>query len=228
MLEPLYYGAPSHRLNVASTYRSCRILARFILLPGFFALAAGASAPVQAELVNGFSGSFAPSAWTVVADEAGFADVSDAPASLRLQGPNDASGDEKTYTFSIQLPALNPAVGFRWAYESSDLFSSLDQFGYILNNAVFVNLSDPLGPLAQSGYIKVVADPSDIFAFAIRSVDSLGGPASVQISSFQAGQPAEIPDCLPCVPAPLPLLGAVAALRRASRLRRLSSRLRAA
>lgn len=197
-------------------------------LPGIFVfVVVGAAAPSGA-LVTGFSDGFAPANWTVTADEAGFLDASGAPDSLKLQGPDDGSGDEKIYTFSIELPALNPAVGFRWAYTTADSSSSYDQFGYILNNTGFVNLSDPFGSLSQSGYSKIAANPTDTFAFALRSADGLGGAASVEIFSFQAGPAAAIPDCLPCVPAPLPLLAPFAAQRFSRRLRRLASTLRAA
>jgi hypothetical protein len=215
---------PGSTMAFTASFRDA--LVRAAALPGLFALVLVAAAPSRAFPVSGFSDGFAPANWTVTADDPGFVDASGAPDTLTLQGPEDGSGDEKIFTFSLQLPATSPALGFRWAYASSDSSAFSDQFGYILNDTGFVNLSDSFGPLTQSGYSKISANPGDTFAFAIKSTDSLGGAANVAITSLQAGHAQQIPDCLPCVPAPLPLLAPLAVSLTTRRLRRLSLPLR--
>ncbi|MEJ7667696.1 MAG: PEP-CTERM sorting domain-containing protein [Casimicrobiaceae bacterium] len=73
---------------------------------------------------------------------------------------------------------------FRWDYVTSDTAGPLgDLFGMLVND-VRTQLSDPGGPLNQSGLIEVIANTS--FGWFINCTDCIGGPATARISAFQA------------------------------------------
>ena len=173
--------------------------------------------PATAALVQGFTANFSPGFWTPSPD-ASVVDTSTAPTSISLTGSDGGTGSEVFHTYSIGLNPDQFSVGFDWDYSSTDLNASTDIFGYMLNGSDFMPLSDPLGALQQSGYIKLSLMPTDTFGFAIRSTDDLGGPASVRLSGFLAGLPSEIPNCEAC-PGPLPLLGIGVAFVQSRRLR---------
>jgi hypothetical protein len=173
--------------------------------------------PASAALVQGFTSNFSPSFWTP-SPEASVIDTTTAPAAITLSGSDGGSGSEIFHTYSIGLYPDQYAVGFNWDYNSTDRDASSDIFGYMLNTTDFTPLSDPLGGLQQTGYIKLTLAPTDTFGFAIRSTDDLGGSASVRLSGFLAGVPGAIPDCEVC-PGPLPLLGIGVAFAQSRRLR---------
>ena len=192
-----------------------------VFVLGFFGPSLVMAQPASAALISGFTGPFSPATWIPDPAIPVFVDASAAPASISLAGPDDGSGAEVAFAYSsAPLPSENYAVSFQWSYASADNSAANDQFGYFLNAGPFVNLSDPLGALSQSGFFKIVANPGDSLSFAIVSSDGLGGAATTVISSFLAGLPSEVPDCPPCVPGPLPLLGAAIGFRLSRTLRR--------
>jgi hypothetical protein len=176
------------------------------------------ASPARALVVQGFTGPFAPANWSL--DPAGSSvDTTAAPTSIAVSSPDDGSGNPGDSGFSIPLPAQSYALSFLWSYSTTDITADLDLFGYSINGN-FTPLSDPFGPTNQHGGIALKSfAPSDLFAFTMRSTDNLGGPATTTIYSFLSGLPPEVPDC-PCVPGPLPLLGAVTSLGWSRRLRR--------
>lgn len=192
-----------------------------------FVLPIAAPRPAAA-LVHGFVGPFAPPQWTPLPD-ASIVDTTSAPAAITLFGPDDGSGWSSDSAYAITLPVDHDSVSFLWSYVTADLSPAHDPLGYLLNS-VFTPLSDPFGPPNQSGSIKLVMSSGDSFAFAISSLDNLGGAATTTVSCFKAGRPSEIPDCPGCVcpvPAPLPILGAAAAFGSIRKARAFSSRLKA-
>jgi hypothetical protein len=203
---------------MASPAHLRRSVVRSLLVTGLPATIVFAGPPASAAIIQGFSADFVPTNWSINASDSAFIDVSAAPNELTLKSPDSNSGDPETFTYAIDLPVSNYSLGFQWFYESVDTSPANDLFGYNLNNGGFVNLVDPFGALSQSGYIKITANPGDNYAFAMASTDNIGGRATVQIRSFIAGLPSEVPDCA-CVPAPLPLLGAAAFFRWARRIR---------
>jgi hypothetical protein len=186
------------------------------------ALVALAERPAAAVLVSGFDGAFGPANWTPSANTT--LDGSGAPGSLSITGIESGSNEEKFFSISIPLNSDQDSLSVLWNYSTEDLSPAFDIFGYLVNETIFVSISDPFGDTTQSGDFRIALSPSDTFSFAIRSIDDTGGTASISLFGFQAGLNSEVPDC-PCVPGPLPVLGVVTAFRHAKRLR---SKMRAA
>ncbi len=172
--------------------------------------------PAAALLVSGFDGAFAPTNWTPSANTT--LDGTGAPGSLAISGIETDSGEEKIFSITIPLNSDQDSLSVLWNYSTVDQSSAYDIFGYLVNETDFVNISDPFGDTTQSGDFRISLSPSDTFSFAIKSIDDLGGTATIGLFNFQAGLNSEVPDC-PCVPGPLPILGVLTAFRHARRMR---------
>lgn len=86
-------------------------------------------------------------------------------------------------------------LAFDWRYETADMSSSFDVFGYTVNG-VFTQLSqDELSFLdVQSGRQSLSLAAGSRFAWSLRSVDSEGGSAFVRLSGLSAQAVAPVPE----------------------------------
>ena len=86
-------------------------------------------------------------------------------------------------------------LAFDWRYETQDMSSSFDVFGYTVDG-VFTQLSqDGLSFLdVQSGRQSLSLAAGSRFAWSLRSVDSEGGSAVVRLSGLSAQAVAPVPE----------------------------------
>ena len=170
--------------------------------PTWFALLAGAaSLPAWA----GFDGAYAPGNWTVqntgtliggspVPGSADFSalqlvitdsnTVSPDPGSLASGCQGGAYGDNNSPCRTVVSIAAPGIYTFSWSYQTADLDGpGGDLFSLIVDGAR-IPLSDPGGPVSQSGVKTVTASSS--FGWYINCTDCTGGAASATITNFAA------------------------------------------
>jgi len=95
------------------------------------------------------------------------------------------SGTEGFTDFTVAVTAAE-TVSFDWAFETAD-GADFDSFGYTING-VFTELTDPFGPLSQTGNSGAIAlAPGDVFGFRSQSDDGLFGPATTTVTNFLPG-----------------------------------------
>jgi hypothetical protein len=152
---------------------SAGLLALFLVLPG-----RAAAAPI------GFSGPYAPANWTTTLNNSnGSVDTTGAPTSITILGSDNGSGLPGDTDFTIPVPASG-TISFDWDYLTNDSGGPFfDVFGYLLNGT-FVQLTDDLGGLSQSGTTSVPVNAGDVFGFRVNSFDNDFGPAQATISNF--------------------------------------------
>lgn len=196
-------------------------LAMFGLLAiaGSTALSLGDCRPAEAITItiNNFTDVYSVSNWTSIPGT-GSISTAGAPNSIQLTSGNNGSGSASQTSFSIVAQGTGN-ITFRWRFVTSDRDGpSWDPFGYTLNST-FVQLTNNVGPNAQSGTVSVPVVIGSVFQFTQRTQDNLFGSATTTIDQFTA--PRLVPAPTPGVML-FPLLAAVAALRR--RYRRQSLR----
>ncbi len=201
---------------------------KILALPAV-AVVAALCGPAHAD----FTGPAAPANWTTVVSgvltgagtSAGSATF--AASSLSLVGGNTLSpiGDVScvgaTYGFAgacqvqttINLPGT---YSFHWAYSTADdAGPGGDLFG-VLVNGTRIQLSDPGGPISQSG--DRTFDASSTFGWYINCTDCTGGAASATITAFSAVAVAAVPEpeSYALMAAGFAAMGLVARRRRAN------------
>ena len=160
-----------------------------LALIGFSTMAAATSAPA------GFNGAYAAGNWTTNLDGGnGSVITSGAPHSTTINGSDgifDSNGDplQVTALTSYTITAVGAGkVIFDWGYQTNDGDGPLfDPAGYLLNGIVY-QLSNDSGANSQNGSASFDVVAGNIFGFYVDS-DSLGGRASLTISSFSAPVP---------------------------------------
>ncbi len=75
------------------------------------------------------------------------------------------------------------AVSFHWTYSTADVSPGYDIFGVLVDGVATI-LSDPGGPLSQSGDFAFTSANS--FGFFVNCTDCVGGAATASVSAFQA------------------------------------------
>ncbi len=145
--------------------------------------------------------------YTEIPANNGFLDVTSAPNSILLVGPDDGTcGIGSSFTFNIYshvIPAgTGPiyAVAFDWYYVTEDVAGPMyDPFGYTLDGGVTsFKLTDDGGGPVQSGRALIYVSPGDVFGFVQASVDQTCGGAQTTISNLvfiDGGCPLPIDDC---------------------------------
>lgn len=164
--------------------------------------------------ISGFNGAYAPANWSGSNSGGGDGTWSIDANSAQLTGSNNGSGDATT---SLGLTSAHQGfIEFSWAYQNNDVDApGWDSFGYLLNN-VFTQLNDGL-LFSESGLASIFLDVGDSFAFAIWSLDGLGGAASVSIRDFSGPGSLQVPEPASLALLSLALLAATAASRRRAR-----------
>jgi hypothetical protein len=136
----------------------------------------------------GFTGTYAPSNWTLSNNNINaYVDTSNAPSSISIIGGNQAGvgSGQTTYTTTALMGGL---LSFNWSYDTADGNPFYDRFGFVLNG-VFTQLSNNLGSNDQSGAFSTTLAQGDIFGFGINTVDNLAGSGNATISDFAAPVP---------------------------------------
>lgn len=146
------------------------------------ALAVAGMLAVSNSAQAGFDGFYAPENWTEDTSSNGFVDVSNAPDSITVVGPDDGSELFGWTDYFIVLP-YSGTLSFDWLYESDD-DPGFDTGYYISGGFVF--LSDTSG---EFGTVTIDVVAGDIFGFSVETGDGLFGPGYLTISSFAAPVP---------------------------------------
>ena len=173
-----------------------------------------ASGPVAADVI-GFTGPFAPGSFTIGFTGTILGGTSGSTiatqTALTINGGNGTGGCvggvygflgpcEVDATHSIAGLGFDTII-FHWAYSTSDVDGpGGDLFG-VFNDGLRTVLSDPGGPISQSGNLTL--HPTSSFGFFVNCTDCTGGSAAATISSFVAQTSAAVvPE-----PASIALLG---------------------
>lgn len=106
----------------------------------------------------------------------------------------DASPVESWLSYGLTV-TRDTQLAFDWRYETQDMSSSFDVFGYTVDG-VFTPLSqEGLSFLeVQSGRQSLSLAAGSRFAWSLRSVDSEGGSAVVRLSGLSAQAVAPVPE----------------------------------
>lgn len=151
----------------------------------------------------GFTGLFAPGNWT---QSPGTGSVNSFNASsLSMSSGDDDSDNDSNTDVTIALAGAG-TVSFDWAYSTAD--STGDPFWdpFFVLTPTEVQLTQNTqdgGQSSQSGSYSFSANLGDVVGFRIRTVDNIGGSATVRISNFSfddgGGTPAPEPGALALV-----------------------------
>ncbi len=173
-----------------------------------------ASVNAEAAVFAGFNGPFAPATFTTLtAGNVAGGSVGITPGLLSITGGDNpaidpdsgvvaCTGSTTGILGACQISTTHIVVGasdtvsFHWTYATTDISPETDLFGVLINGARTV-LSDPGGPLTQSGDFSFLASSS--FGFFVNCTDCVGGSATATVSAFQV---AAVPE-----PATVALLG---------------------
>jgi hypothetical protein len=184
----------------------------------------GVSSGAEAAII-GFQSDYAPANWTSSLG-GGSIDISNAPTSISLTSSaalDPVGGAASDNDFFITLTSSGNLL-FDWSYLTDDLPASLDPFGYFLGTGLdvtlfpIVQLTNNLGPAAQSGTVSIAVSAGQTFGFRQRSSDQAGDPATTTIFNFSGpgSAPAAVPEPASAVAL---CLGSLALVVRRLRLR---------
>jgi len=172
-----------------------------------------ASGPVAADVI-GFTGPFAPGSFTIGFTGTILGGTSGSTiatqTALTINGGSGSGGCVGgVYGFlgPCEIDATHAIGGlgfdtiiFHWAYTTSDVDGpGGDLFG-VFNDGLRTVLSDPGGPISQSGNFTL--HPTSSFGFFVNCTDCLGGSATATITNFVAQTSAAVPE-----PTSIALLG---------------------
>jgi hypothetical protein len=177
-----------------------------------------------------FTGAYAPANWTTITSGTltgsgtSLGSATFASASLSLVGGNTASpiGDTScvggTYGFAgpcqVQTTiALPGTYSFHWNYSTADSAGPGGDIFGVLVNGTRIQLSDPGGPITESGDRTFLASTS--FGWFMNCTDCTGGGASATITGFNAVTAVPEPETYALMMAGLAALGLVVRRRRA-------------
>jgi PEP-CTERM motif len=165
------------------------------------------SVPAGADVI-GFTGPFAPGTWTVnftgtlLPPGGNLGSVTQTPTTFTIVGGNGTSpppgGDTpdcsgSTYGFigpcEANITHSTQGLGFQnfsfhWTYTTADTAGPGGDIFGVLVNGVRTILSDPGGPISQSGNVTLHAANS--IGWFVNCTDCIGGAATASITSFAA------------------------------------------
>jgi hypothetical protein len=217
-----------------------RVVKSYTLVPLFASLGIlsvyHAPANAASFTVTGFTGAFAPSQWTIDNSNGGaaVATPTDVTFTLPTTSSSASSFIFNTANLATQYPNFTQGtVKFDWTWTSpvpvTPIFSSNLQ--YQVNNANPVELTNYTGPtpptiidtadinnfIVSSANVTFNVSAGDSFLFRLQGVSPSFGVSSANISSFSF---TGTDGTSSAAPAPLPILGAVAAFGFGRRIRR--------
>ncbi|MBB3193165.1 PEP-CTERM sorting domain-containing protein [Roseateles terrae] len=158
----------------------------------------GLSTPAVAALTGDYDNSH----WTTINTHGGNGSILAMPDTVTMTSSDfsliDATPVESWLSYGLTV-TRDTQLAFDWHYETQDMSSSFDVFGYTLNG-VFTPLSqEGLSFLETQGgrqSLNLIAGSS--FAWSLRSVDSEGGSAIVHLSGLSAQEVTAVPEPTTC------------------------------
>jgi hypothetical protein len=189
--------------NVSITHRgvspaaSSRIEARRAGCSALCVLALLGSTAAQA--VEDFTGYYDVANWTASSSlgappDGGWVDITGAPDSITVFGPNDPALDDPDpavpgyFDFTITV-GWSTGWFFDWSYASDDE-PTFDGAGWLLNG-VFTLLSD--NALGANGNFALDVKAGDTIGFRVYTTDSKFGAGYLTISNFEMPEPSILP-----------------------------------
>jgi len=149
----------------------------------------------------GFTGNYAPGAFTFNANGGSGSVNWSAPGSFTITGNN--SGGSNIDTTVMTTAAYAATISFNWNYTSADPDTGFDFPFYVVINGINVLCCDNVAfgqNASGSGTISFSVNAGDTFGWGVRSTDGIFGAGALTISNFSST--AEVPE-----PATLFLLG---------------------
>ncbi len=131
----------------------------------------------------GFSGSYAPSKWTLTNSNAnGSVNTTKAPTSIIVTGGNNSSGSSGSTSYTVTA-AGSGTVTFGWSYSTSDTDGAVDPLFRIVNGTKTILFSNNFSQTG-SGTDSFTVATGDTFGFGINTLDNTGGAASTTFTNF--------------------------------------------
>ncbi|GAX34146.1 PEP-CTERM sorting domain-containing protein [Nodularia sp. NIES-3585] len=165
-----------------------------------------------AQAASGFSGSYAPSNWTLTNITTqgnagaiqGSVDTTNTPLSISITGSDSGAFDFASgQTAYTTIAAASGDVSFDWSYSTNDFIgANSDPFGFILNG-VFTQLTSGNASTQSVVGSTFSVNAGERFGFAVQTFTNTFGAATATITNFQAP---ETPVPTP-VPEPASLIG---------------------
>lgn len=147
-------------------------------------------------LAIGFSGSYAPSNWTLTNDNAdGSVNITNAPNSITVTGSDLGNEDFGSTSYTVTA-AGSGTVTFNWSYFTADPDSAFyDPLFRILNGTktTLFTSTAPSGLKSGSGTDSFTIATGDVFGFGIDTVDNVAGRATTTFSNFSAPDATPVP-----------------------------------
>lgn len=135
-------------------------------------------------VVNGFNGDFAPANWSFNTN-GGTGSYAFDPSNenVTITGSNGDNGTNINTELCNTLN-FNGVIQFDWNYTTGDTDGpSYDPFGYSLNGT-FVSLTNPSGPVNQTGTASIPVTAGDQFCFVSNTTDDCCGSATTVSGMF--------------------------------------------
>lgn len=142
--------------------------------------------------VSGFSGGYAPAAWTTTltgtpgGGGAPVGALNDGSTLTLTGGDSGCAAGPCQLIYGITVPGPENVLSFHWNYASSDPDGpAFESFGYVVNGS-YTQLTDPGGAFVQSGNQLLVLAPGAQFAWYVDCADCIFGNAVATITNLQA------------------------------------------
>ena len=182
------------------------------------ALPLAANADTGSAINYGFTGAYAPSAWTLSFPSTkggGTASVYVAESAAYFDAMLPSRNRSQTAILTAVAAASGPVV-FDWVFTVPSTSDSLSNgFGYMLNG-VYKKLTTAAGGAVQPGRAAFTVMAGDVFGWRLTTNGIFARPTSA--SAVVRSLTAPIPT--PPAPGPLPVLGVAAMFRASRRIRR--------
>jgi len=101
---------------------------------------------------------------------------------ITIVGGDDGSGFYDDSVVVSTCP-INGTYSFDWSYSTED--DPYWDFAYSINGTIFL-LSDQFGDDVQSGTLTLNCAAGDIIGWGVYSLDSIGGPATLEVTNYNA------------------------------------------
>jgi hypothetical protein len=145
----------------------------------------------SSNVVNGFSGVYAPANWTITHNpitDLGTVNSSAAPTSISITSSNGGNFGNHSVFYTVTIQG-NGNVTFNWSYSTTDVNGSgYDLPQYAINGVIVGNVPGfvPGGPNTQSGTATIAVSAGQTFSLLMTATDDILGSGTTVFSNFTA------------------------------------------